>query len=456
MRQEKTDSRLQVQYSLAQGLYWGAGCALTGFTAVFLQSRGLGNTEIGLTAGLASLASCFVSPLLSKVAARWNGISLQVYMMMYLGLSGLLYALLALLPLPDWLIMAGYGMTFCLFLAMNPFLSQISMNCIAQGLRLKFGPARGVGSISFAAAAMILAQLSSWLEPGCLGWIYAAGTACLSVVLLRMPQVYAAGDDCRQAAEADSELSVQVTGKRQGCLFGKYPLFFVLLAGFGLCYMVASCMQTYLVNILEDMHLDPSLLGISLFLMAASELPVMVLTPRIRQRMGSLPLLLAAALCYGCRNLLVAQASSFAMLLTGLMCQGISFGLFTAVITEYAGSVLEPGDRLSRAGSSAQKRAIGPGAWGQTDGAELDRHCHDRTGWYGRQPIWGDSAGYAGTAGTAAAVQCDDRCWRGNRCGRPCTGSGPAGNGRSCRHCAAAAESGLAYTGFDGEIIMEI
>ena len=50
MRQEKTDSRLQVQYSLAQGLYWGAGCALTGFTAVFLQSRGLGNTEIGLTA----------------------------------------------------------------------------------------------------------------------------------------------------------------------------------------------------------------------------------------------------------------------------------------------------------------------------------------------------------------------------------------------------------------------
>lgn len=161
MRQEKTDSRLQVQYSLAQGLYWGAGCALTGFTAVFLQSRGLGNTEIGLTAGLASLASCFVSPLLSKVAARWNGISLQVYMMMYLGLSGLLYALLALLPLPDWLIMAGYGMTFCLFLAMNPFLSQISMNCIAQGLRLKFGPARGVGSISFAAAAMILAQLSS-------------------------------------------------------------------------------------------------------------------------------------------------------------------------------------------------------------------------------------------------------------------------------------------------------
>ncbi len=338
MRQEKTDSRLQVQYSLAQGLYWGAGCALTGFTAVFLQSRGLGNTEIGLTAGLASLASCFVSPLLSKVAARWNGISLQVYMMMYLGLSGLLYALLALLPLPDWLIMAGYGMTFCLFL---------SMNCIAQGLRLKFGPARGVGSISFAAAAMILAQLSSWLEPGCLGWIYAAGTACLSVVLLWMPQVYAAGDDCRQAAEADSELSAQVTGKRQGCLFGKYPLFFVLLAGFGLCYMVASCMQTYLVNILEDMHLDPSLLGISLFLMAASELPVMVLTPRIRQRMGSLPLLLAAALCYGCRNLLVAQATSFAMLLTGLMCQGISFGLFTVVITEYAGSVLEPGDRLT-------------------------------------------------------------------------------------------------------------
>lgn len=347
MRQEKTDSRLQVQYSLAQGLYWGAGCALTGFTAVFLQSRGLGNTEIGLTAGLASLASCFVSPLLSKVAARWNGISLQVYMMMYLGLSGLLYALLALLPLPGWLIMAGYGMAFCLFLATNPFLSQISMNCIAQGLRLKFGPARGVGSISFAAAAMIIVQLSSWLEPGCLGWIYAAGTACLSVVLLRMPQVYAAGDDCRQAAEADSELSVRATGKRQGCLFGKYPLFFVLLAGFGLCYMVASCMQTYLVNILENMHLDPSLLGISLFLMAASELPVMVLTPRIRQRMGSLPLLLAAALCYGCRNLLVAQATSFAMLLTGLMCQGISFGLFTVVITEYAGSVLKPGDRLT-------------------------------------------------------------------------------------------------------------
>ncbi|HAJ15411.1 MAG TPA: MFS transporter, partial [Erysipelotrichaceae bacterium] len=46
-------------------LYWLTTCALTGYIAVFLQWKGLSNTEIGIVTGMGCILSVVVGPFVS-------------------------------------------------------------------------------------------------------------------------------------------------------------------------------------------------------------------------------------------------------------------------------------------------------------------------------------------------------------------------------------------------------
>ena len=51
---------LQMKYNLVQMLYWVAAGSLTGYIAVFLQWKGLSNTEIGIVTGMGCILSFVV------------------------------------------------------------------------------------------------------------------------------------------------------------------------------------------------------------------------------------------------------------------------------------------------------------------------------------------------------------------------------------------------------------
>ena len=42
---------LKAKYNFLHLFYWFTGCCINGFIAVFLQSKGLTNTEIGIVTG---------------------------------------------------------------------------------------------------------------------------------------------------------------------------------------------------------------------------------------------------------------------------------------------------------------------------------------------------------------------------------------------------------------------
>ena len=88
------------------------------------------------------------------------------------------------------------------------------------------------------------------------------------------------------------------------------------------------------------------MLGLATFFMAASELPFMTIAPRLMRRFKTKNLLVFAAVMYVVRNSLACFAFNIPMLLTGLACQGISYGLFTPIITYYVAENLEPKDQI--------------------------------------------------------------------------------------------------------------
>ena len=72
-----------------------------------------------------------------------------------------------------------------------------------------------------------------------------------------------------------------------------------------------------------------------MFAMAFSELPVMMTVPKLMKKFNSVTLILVASIFYICRNYTIGLAPNLIVLIIGMMFQGLSYGLFTGVITYY-------------------------------------------------------------------------------------------------------------------------
>ena len=219
------------------------------------------------------------------------------------------FGLLLWMPLPKWMIMLIYLLLYAMNISMVPLISTIAMQYIEHGKSVNFGLSRGLGSISYAITGVLaLAFLAS------------------------MPACYMEG---KEKKESGSKTSIF-----------KYKKLLWILFAFMLMFAASSALATYLIDIVEYHGGNASLFGMATFVMAASELPIMSIAPRLKRRFGSQKLLLTAAAFYGVRNGLIALAPNLGFVLLGMVFQGCSYGLFTPIITYYVAEHLEKEDQI--------------------------------------------------------------------------------------------------------------
>lgn len=325
--------QLQLKYNLLHIAYWLTTCCTNGYIAVFLQYKGMSNTEIGVVSGGACLITMFLSPFISSLVTKIEGLSIRRLVFGIYITIATFFLTLALFDLPTIFIMIIYMGIMSLMVSTVPFLSMIAMNYIQSGEELNFGLARGFGSVSYAVSAIMLGQFIEFLNPSVLAYVFTIGAICALVILFSLPVV---------------ELA-KPTNKKEGNIFTiitKYKVFFFILLGFSFMFAASTTLSTYLINIVKNLGGNTSLYGVSIFFMAASEMPVMAVTPRLIRRYDSISLIMIAALFYIVRNFTICLAPSLPVLFLGMMMQSLSYGLLTGVVTYYVTYNLEKHDQM--------------------------------------------------------------------------------------------------------------
>ena len=310
-----------------------ASCCVCGYIAVFLQYRGMSNTEIGIVTGGACVVSIFLSPFVSSLINKIKGLTIKMILTIIFITLVVIFMVLALFELPTVFIMVLYMMLWSMLISTVPFLSMIAMNYIQSGETLNFGFARGLGSVSYAVSAMMLGRLIEYLNPTVLAYVFFIAIILALVVLYWLP---------------DCQVQVQ-SAKKEGNILGiikKYKVFFFLLLGFSCTFAASTTLSTYLVNIVRKLGGSTSLYGVAVFFMAASEMPVMTITPRLIRKFDSVTLIMVAAFCYILRNFTICLAPNLPILFIGMLMQSMSYGLMTAVITYYVTYNLESHDQM--------------------------------------------------------------------------------------------------------------
>jgi PPP family 3-phenylpropionic acid transporter len=292
--------------------------------AIFLQYHGLSNTQIGIVTGLGAAFTVFTSPYLAGLIGKIKNMTNEKMVIFTMIGTFILYGLMSLLKFPHAVMIILYIVLIQLIAADVPVLSQICMDYLQDGEYLDFGLARGLGSLSYASAAALMGFLVDWINPLAVGCVHVISGLLVILMIKLLPKVaHHAAKKQRAAISMFHFISL-------------YKRYFVILLAFMLPLSMASTIGTYLINIVKSLGGTSSLFGIATFLSAGSELPIMAITHRLLKKYTARQLFMVAAIAYVIRNITIALAGNLVLLIIGLLFQGLSFGLFTAVVTIYA------------------------------------------------------------------------------------------------------------------------
>lgn len=323
---------LQLKYTIVSMLFAVINCILYGFAAIYLQMRGLSNTQIGIVTGGGPILLILFSSRITSLTQKIKGLTARkLCIILHILIAVCIFLVLGdKLPLP--VVMISYMIALLLQLTVMPITSNMAMEYIQNGVSLNFGLSKGLGSFSFAIAAMVLSRAVGMYGANIVMWICLIAIVGIIIALWLLPEV--------------SLTEKQSKGLPVIAFFKKYHVYVWMLIGFTFCYMATTALDTYLINIVTHLGGSTTVFGIGTFLASASELPVMAMTPWLKKRFGAYRVLAVAAVVFVIRNFVICLAPNLSILMLGQMLKGASYGLLIAMTAYYVADYLDAKDQM--------------------------------------------------------------------------------------------------------------
>ncbi len=324
---------LQLKYNLLHICYWCCACTVCGYVAIYLQHKGLSNTMIGLVTGSSCVLMIPVSPLVSSLPQKYKNLTIQRLLDFLFILSFVVFLLLSYTKAPSGVLVVCYMGLLCISACIIPLLSALAMDYIHNGAMINFGISRGMGSISYAIAAIFLGQFLKHFSPDILSVIFTIASLGFLAISHSLP---------KQEGQTQA-------GRKAGSLFSvvrKYKALSLILIGYAFDFAGATMLATYLINIVKNLGGDTSIYGTAVFIMAVSEMPAMALTHKLMKKYDAMNLVIVAGVCYILRNTLICIAGNIAVLFFGMLFQSVTYGLLTAFLTYYVAEACDSEDEM--------------------------------------------------------------------------------------------------------------
>lgn len=320
-----------LQYSFVQAMIWATYGFLFSYANPYMTEKlGLSDTAAGLILCAATALACLLQPLLTAAADR-TGLSVR-RILAFGGALTAAFAAAAVLPRLGAGAEAALFAGACASLQVLPsFANALGMEGIRGGLRINFGLARGIGSVSFGIAARVAPLLIG--EIGMSGVAIAGG----ATAALLLPAVFLMPAGRRPAAQKAEEKPSSAAD-----FFRENTKMIGFLLGAILLYVghnvLSNCM--FRVAQLKAPDAATEVQGTALLIAAVVELPAMFLFTGVVKKVRCDLLLLLSCLCMTLRLILTWLLPGAAGLYGAQLMQMLGFALFAVSTVYYVGTVV--------------------------------------------------------------------------------------------------------------------
>lgn len=353
---EKEARKLTVRFAFLQSSYWMSQCAIYSFAAVFLKSKNFDNTQIGLVLSLAAVISIILQPIVSSFADKTKKITLR-YIVITLMMVVMALALILYIMPGSFLLIAGvYVLINALQYTLNPLFNSLALEYINIGVPMNYGLARGIGSIAFAIMSYLLGILVDQFGPSVLLTIFIITYVFVIIAAftfkIKVPADYSMEsnfkDNDNTEATASSNINKNLDNAPSGIItfFIKYKKFALHLIGISTIFYSHNIINTYLINIIENVGGNSTDMGISLSVAAALELPTMAVFIYLVRKIKCSTLLKAAAFFFCLKAGLAWLAPNVITVHISMALQMLSFALYTPASVYYVNAIIDEKDKV--------------------------------------------------------------------------------------------------------------
>lgn len=361
---------LNMEYSAIHASYWMFYGVISSFASVFLLARGYSNWEIGIILAVANVLAVVLQPLIADLADRSKKLSL-------IGITRLLTVLMMVLTTGLFALKGkslALSVIFVLLIAwhtvLHPLFNSLNFKLEESGIHINFGVARSMGSLAYSA---LMAVLGSLVESRGASILPLFGELVLVMLLFslfftgyhfRRASEAAGGSGLWNASHEANDAEEQKTlenGEPALCEKSPSPedkeinlalfirrnkLFFVMNLGVIGLYFSNSVLNNYMMQIVANVGGSSEDMGRILSLMAALEIPTLVLFDRIHRKLSYPLMLKIASIGYTVKIAMCFAAQSVTMIFAAQFLQLVSFALFLPAMIHYINAIMSRGEAV--------------------------------------------------------------------------------------------------------------
>lgn len=321
---------------LHQMTYWAAAAGVMSFASAFLLAKGFPASQVGVLLAAGNLLSCALQPVLADRADRARG---NVLVGMVVGLTGLsmaCFAALLFLPLPRAVFGLFYLLGIFTFDAMMPLMNAICVCCNNSGKTVNYGFCRGIGSLAFSGAALLIGEVIAHWGADWMLWIVLALLTGNILITLGYPKLEKGSGEAKAAAECCSI----------GVFFLRYKWYCASLLGVMLLAMFHAMTENYLIEVVRPLGGDSGSVGVALFIATLIEMPVLLGFDRVRKHISDHWLLKYSGLAFLLKAALLYLAPSVTAIYGIQLLQAVSYAFLSPTQVYYANEKIAPADMV--------------------------------------------------------------------------------------------------------------
>lgn len=327
---------LTFQYTLNQMTYWSIAAGVVSFAAAFLLEKDFDPSTVGILMASGNLLSCVFQPVLADRADRIGGNVLKWLTVGLSLLSGLCFAAIQLLPLSNGIFGLLYLMGIFAFDAMNPLMNALNVSYTSGGYTINYGLSRGLGSLAYAVAALVIGKIMARFGADWMIWICLALLGANTVMGLTYPSLTTG---LREKEKARESCSIPV-------FFRRYRWYCVSLAGVMLLGMFHSMTENYLIEIVTPLGGDSGSVGVALFIATVIEAMVLVCFDEVRKKLSDSRLLKIAGISFLLKAVLLLFARNVMSIYFIQLLQATSYSFLSPTQMYYASSKISAADMV--------------------------------------------------------------------------------------------------------------
>ena len=333
---KNAEKKLNIDYASLHAVYWTLSGVIFCFTTVFLQFKGYSNYGIGIIFALGNILGFVLQPLVAGYVDRRNKRALLGCIRITAVLSLLLMLTVLMLPKNCLPLTAAYVLLLAGNTLLQPLCISLSFYLESWGCRINFSIARAVGSFSYALSTVVLGMLVQSVSENAVPVAYIVFSFILGLLTLLFSvkeKQHSTVLDTSAAGDAEKPSGIVE-------FFRENRRFTLFLAGTALLYFTHALICNFMIEFIRNIGGDSADLGNVIAFMTLTEVPVMLLFPRLTRRFRCSSLLRFAVIMFTVKELIIYLAPNIAVLYAAELLQAFSFAIFVPASVRYVDEVI--------------------------------------------------------------------------------------------------------------------